>query len=358
MSKRKRATLIVLLIVVLVGACFGTVAVYAKREFNKPVFEIPEQEPVASAAQLPSEIAALCGYVSEVYESTVTADNVEASWHTEINLDGEFSTSFSEADQNIFAFAKDNAAGEIASFYPSAESERVVESKNLPEINVDPAFVAEFTAEQGLKNDDEDFYYVSFTLDPSALDVSGITDEEVYGKTVEKISSAFTVDSAEFTPVRYEMKFKIDRISNCALSAEITRGYDVKLSVTPAGDFASSASDNGSAEISLPFTATQKISFTEFGARFTTRAIAVQKNDMKALPADIKVDSEASKEDYELTFDVSKDGVVSIDEDGVMTVEENCDEPVVITMTLKYEGHTYSDKLTVYITELEVASNV
>ena len=37
-----------------------------------------------------------------------------------------------------------------------------------------------------------------------------------------------------------------------------------------------------------------------------------------------------------------------------MTVEENYDEPVIVTMTLEYDGHVYTDQLTVYITEMEL----
>ncbi len=93
--------------------------------------------------------------------------------------------------------------------------------------------------------------------------------------------------------------------------------------------------------------------------------MAVKPDDMKSLPADVRVNSAATKEDYKLTFTPSNKQAVSIDADGVMTVSKNAlsvlcapDEIVTITMKLEYEGKTYTDELKVYITELEVETDV
>ena len=92
--------------------------------------------------------------------------------------------------------------------------------------------------------------------------------------------------------------------------------------------------------------------------------MAVKPDDMKSLPADVRVNTAATKDDYKLTFIPSKEGVVSIDADGVMTVSKHAiealvapDDPITIEMKLDYEGKTYTDTLIVYITELEVETD-
>ena len=67
----------------------------------------------------------------------------------------------------------------------------------------------------------------------------------------------------------------------------------------------------------------------------------------------------------EMTFTPSNKEAVSIDDDGVMTVSNNAvdtlvapDEIVTISMKLEYGGKTYTDELKVYITELEVETDV
>ena len=50
MSKKKSIVLVALAIILLLGICFATLAVYAKKELNKPKFKMPEEDPVASAS--------------------------------------------------------------------------------------------------------------------------------------------------------------------------------------------------------------------------------------------------------------------------------------------------------------------
>ena len=79
---------------------------------------------------------------------------------------------------------------------------------------------------------------------------------------------------------------------------------------------------------------------------------------MTALPADVVVNGEAAGDDFTLTFTSTDPDAITIDADGVMTVHKAPEETAQITMTLVYGAHTYTDTLTVYITELEVETNV
>ncbi len=372
-SKKKSIVLIVLAVVLLISICFATLAVYAKKEFSKPKFEMPEEEPAVSLTELPQDKESLCAYVNSLYERALGADNAEGSWHTDVNLEGEIVTPFADADKSIVSYIKDNCAGEIAGLYPAESELKMTEVKDAPVIRINPADVAEFTAEQGHTDDngnvsDNDWYFITFEIKPESIDTGAFTESKVYAEAVKKLSDVADITESEFKAEGMSYSFRINRLTDEIANADINGSYKIKSSVQLKSEFTGllpAEQDSMIADIELPYKTAQHISFKWYGCRFNQRSMVVNPSDMKALPADVRVNSEATKDDFKLTFTPSDKNAVSIDADGVMTVSknavevlENPDEPVTIKMTLEYEGKTYSDELTVYITELEVETDV
>ena len=363
MKKGTKRLLIALVAVVLLGICFGSVALYAHNEINKPRFRLPEEEPQASAAELPADKEALAAYTAALYEKTASADDIEASWHTDVNLGGDWTIPFAEADNDLILFVRDHLGGQISDLYPRADGE--IGNKDMFSFGVPAEKVADFTATRGRTDDagnvsDPDFYYIDVTLDPSVLaeTAAGVQGTELYQAVAEKLAPAMTVLSVEAVPQEARISYKIDRVTDQVMNVDYTRRYQVKATVELTDDYAPLLPDGEkTAEIVIPFEAAERISFRHYGARFTQRSMAVKKGDMKALPADVKVNAAATKDDYTLTFTESDPEVISIDEDGVLSVIKAAEEPVTVTMTLEYDGHTYTDTMTVYVTELEVETN-
>lgn len=366
MKKKMRIFLIALAVIVLLGACFGSVALYAQREINKPRFTLPEA-PIRSLSELPAEKSDAVSYVRRLYESAVQADDVEASWHTDVKVkdfESDMIAPFAKADQNILFYIRENASDQLRALYPDVSG--VTQSKNAGVFAFDltEADVLDFTAAQGRYKDDSEYvddqyYFITLTVDPARVDTEALKEGEVCRKFTEIFAPALTVSAAEIEAREIKMVFKILRAYDQLVSLEITRGYQIRVLADLTDDYAAllTPGSGESAEIEFPYVSTEKISFDHYRAHFTRRNMAVNPGDMKALPADIKVKTEATKEDYTLTFEVSQDGVLEIDEDGVMTVLKMTEEPVTILMTLTYDGHTYTDSLTIYITELEVETN-
>ena len=73
MSKTKKIIIGVIVVALLLGTCFGSLAIYAKKTLNKPKFTAPEDEPLASASELPEEKEALCAYVNSLYDNACSA---------------------------------------------------------------------------------------------------------------------------------------------------------------------------------------------------------------------------------------------------------------------------------------------
>jgi hypothetical protein len=368
MSKPKRnvkkIVLISLLVVVLLGACFTFVGLYAKREMTKPKFTPPDST-LPSARELPTDKDGVLAYVKELYTAAAGSNDVEMNWHTDIKLNNfgeDVSAPLSDADLEIFKFIREHADedGLIRSMYPKADNVRQAANEGAYAFDVTADQITGFTAERGRHNDngdivDDDYYYVTFELDPAVTDTAAIPESDTYKRFTEALGAAFSVSDPAFEATGVRMNVKIARAFDELVSVEITRAYKAtaKLTTTPA--YAALAPE-GTFEVTFPYESTEKIGFKYYGAHFTQSSIATTPGDMKALPARVNVNSAATEDDYTLTFDVSDDGILKIDEDGVMTVLSADKETVMIKMTLEYEGKTYTDELLVYITELEVAT--
>lgn len=361
MKKPVKIVLIVLLVLVLLGICFGSVALYAHNEIHKERFTVPEADPLPSATALPTEKGAVAGYITALYDKTVNADDVEASWHTDVNLSGEIETPFAEADRDVISYIRDQTAGQIAGLYPNVKD--AIGDKSILDFSLLPSAFIDYTAQQGKTNDagettEEDFYFIDAQLDPARLNTADVMKSDIYAAVTEKLAPAMTVTACEAEPVSATISYKIDRVQDHLLNVDYTRAYRIRATVTLNGEYKALLPEGDTAEITLPYEVTERISFLHYGARFTERVMVVNPDDMKALPADVKVDAAATKDDYTLTFDVSDPEALRVDPDGVMTVSHKAkEEPVTVTMTLEYDGHTYTDTMTIYITELEVATD-
>lgn len=367
MKKSTRRILIAFAIVALLAACFVSVGIYAHYTINKPKFPMPDTT-LASARELPGDKAGVFNYVTELYNAAVAADDVEGSWHTDVKLkdyDTPLDAAFSDADKNLIAYIFEHANDDdtLKNIYPKADNVLQCKEKGvfLPDITVND--VLEYTAERGRYNDDgayldDDWYYVTLTVDPATVDAAALAESETCLGLTGLLTSAFTAENIKITPEKITYKYKISRPFDQLNSLEITRAYTVEADLLPAEAYASMLADGEkTVHVTAPYQSTEKIGFKYYGAHFTQSCVAHMPGDMNALPASVTVNSEATADDYKLTFEPSVDGIVEIDADGVMTVNAMYDEPFTITMTLEYDGHVYSDVLTVYLTELEVETD-
>lgn len=356
MKKSSKIALIVLVVLVLLGICFTTVGLYAKNEINKPRFSLPEQPLQPSVTPLPADAAQGAAYIERLFQAT-RADDVETTWYTDVNLGGDAQLPFADADNALLLFIRDQAAGQIAALYPSLTDAVTLAVDAAPRLPLD-APVIEFTAEQGRTDDagnvtEDDFYFITLTLDPASIDTQAMTTGEVYQGITEILAPAASMDEIHLEATNLTVSAKIDRVTDQLLTVDVTRTFEAQAALTLTDAYAALAAEK-TANVTLPYETTEHFSFRHYGARFTERAMAVTPGDMKALPAAVTVNAAATKEDYKLTFDVSQPETMTIDADGVMNVLQASDKPVTITMTLDYDGHSYTDQLLVYITELEV----
>ncbi len=172
----------------------------------------------------------------------------------------------------------------------------------------------------------------------------------------EELANVLNISALDIVPEGFTASFKVRYFDDAIVHIEFKRSVKVKASVDFNLEPYKELSQD-TVQVELPYETVQIIDLLNYGIRFTERQIAVQKKDMQALPLDVSVDAQTTKEDYKLTFDVSEDGVLDIDSDGVMSVKSTREEPLIVTATLDYDGHIYTDKLIAYATELEVKTD-
>ena len=348
-----------MVIVVVLALCFGSIGLYLKHEQQKPVFTPPEVEPQPSVTVLPTKSKDASAYFDRLYQTMTTADDVEGDWHTDVQL-GELTTPFADADNALVQFVREKAPGQIASFYPRAAELVMADVKDAPTLYIDPAKVLEFNAHQGEvteDNDDSVHYYLDFILTPDAVDADAVKGGDVYKKIAETLAPALTIEAFAIEPKAETVNCTVDRLSDDLQNVRITTEYQIKATVRLSDTFAA-LSDSETVDVELPYTTVQYINFHHYGLRFREQQMVANPSDVQALPMEVTVHSTATKEDYTLTFETTDPDAMSIDDTGVMTVHAATDEAVKITATLNYDGHTYSDTITVYITELEVKTDV
>lgn len=361
-KNRKAVVVGILLGVLILGICFGSVTLYARNEINKPKFHIPESDEPTLLDRLTDKNDAFT-YAMQLYTAAIEADDTEGSWKTDVRkLDNDWQTPFSKADEAIFSSIRKNAGSQLSSLYPKADNVRLRDTTEIPQIDKQAEDVLDFSVMIGRENDkkeivDTDRYFLTLTFDPQSENVKAITDSEIFRNIVKELSPVVTLSDTQIDAESITACFEIEVINEKLLSVEIKRDLQICTTVR-AVDSAETLLAEREGRIVMPYGTTQKISFLHYGAHFTEHAIAVEPKDVKALPAKVSINKEATKADYTLTFSASDPESLSFDTDGVMTVGKNTvDEPVIVTMTLEYEGHTYTDTLTVYVTEWEVEAD-
>ena len=363
MKKWLRNLLIVLAVIVFSAAAVFFVKVYFDHENSKPKFEFPPIEPRPSVSALPETKENAYKYVSNLFDKAMSANDVELSWSTGVDLSGEMKTPFKKEDQDIVLFIRDRAQGQIGSLYPSVSGVIASQSEEKPEFFFELADVVDFSSEQGHTNEDgtksdEDYYFIYFNIDPSVLNIDEIKNGEVKAGIEETLSSAMKIKALDLKAEAIAVSFKVDRVTDQLLNVDIRREYTVNSTVELQGEYANLA-ENGTADIEFPYKANEGISFRHYGVRFLQQQYVCKPDDMEALPVSVTVKEDVPTEEYKVSFEISEPDVLEVDKDVVMKVlkayEE--DKPIEVKMILEFNGHTYSDSILVYVTEKEEPTN-
>lgn len=359
MNKGLKIFLVVLVIIALLGVCFGALAFYAKHEFEKEKFWLPYVPQKQSMTELPENAVDAVAYVNRLYAEAVVSDEAEGSWRTDVDLGGELTVDLPEADAELIRYIRDGAAGKIAPLYPSASGVLMKDAQDAPEISLNAGDVLDYPVDRetvynrdGTYKSDE--YVIEFVVDPASVDAAALENGETAEGIKALLADALTAESVKVTPESVNMKFTIDRLTDHLLSVEIVNTYKIAASVRFTPAYAALSADAVNAEI--PYKTTKHIDFKWYGARFLEGDITVRHDDIKTLPVVVSVDDEdVQGEDFTLEFTSTAPDILSVDQECVLHMHgrHDKDDPITVTMTLEYKGHTYTDEINVYVSDLD-----
>lgn len=369
LKKGTKITLGVLIVAILLGICFFCVGLYAKNEFNKERSWLPPKLPVqqASVTELPDNAHDAYEYAMRLYQEALHHEAVEGSWYTDVNLGGDMELPFAEADNHLVSMIRDGAAGAVKALYPTAEGVRMTEEKaeDLPEIDLKESDVLEYEYDPAALFNRKgeylsDIYEIVFHVDPAFENADEIRQGAVYEGVCDILKDAMTVNDVDLDVQNVEIRFRIDRLTDRMMSAEVSRSYQIKADVTLTDDYAPLLGDAGAKDtsVTLPYQATEKVSFKWYGLRFKVDYLEQKPDDIVTLPLEINVnDAAVQGEDFIVTYTPSDPETMEIDEEGSMTIRRTNDTSetggVTVTATLEYEGKTYTDEMIIYITKLD-----
>ena len=348
MKKGVKVLMWILIVLALIGLCLGLGALYLKREGVKKYFQMPEDPARESVVELPEGEDALLSFATDLYAETTKADDVEGSWSTAVNLAGELTTPFKPADQMFASLIRDSAAGQIAPLYPGAGGVLWSEAETVPEL---PLGKAELLSAEG--TEEGDVYTLNFDLDPASIDVEAMKQSDVCAKIADLFASAATVETIDIAPQAYNVRFKVDRTNGHLNTVEITRSFRVTAAVALTETYRALTED-GKAEISVPYLTTQTISFNYYGLSFSKRQIVMRPGDEEYMPVSLNLRPGATDDDFKVTVTCSDPDALEADDDGLLIAKHATDEPVTVTAVMEYNGHTYTDTLIVHLTDMEL----
>ena len=377
MKKGIKIVLIILIVLVLLAACFVCVAIYARNEFNKERSWLPQEfsPQQASVTELPDNAHDAYVYVMRLYGEAVQSDRTEGSWYTDVDLKGDVSLPFGDVDNSLIRELLDcdstedgdNTAKTVKALYPAANKVRLSDESaaDPPAIDLKESDILTYSYDpESIFNRKgeyrSDTYEIVFKVDPAFEDEETIHQSSVYQSVCDTLKDAATVDKTDFETQEVEFRFRVDRLTDQLMSVEVYRSYRITADITMTDAYSAMLKDGDTkqATVILPYKETGHIDFMWYGLRFKEDYMEQKPDDIMTLPLEINVNSAAVQgKDFTVTYTVSDPETMTIDEDGVMTVNHMNDvsaaEGVKVTAVLQYDGKTYTDDITIYITNLD-----
>lgn len=331
-----------------------------------------------SKTQLTDKTDNITKYLFDLTKQAENNDFIKVNSYTDVSIDDasivirDKNGNTSDKDKNIFAYAKNY-------FIPLADAlygddvtgvfGKYTGVKPIVEFSVTDNLNSSFSVGQvdekgnNILNDDGtvvdgDFYYITIEADgkfvtenaeKSTFRVKNMTDKTTSVKN--KIAEYCEVTEVDVTPEGFLIKAKVNRLNDKIEYIEIQKNYAVKGNY----NFIGNLSAFGEKQVEFIYSVTHKFEYFYAGIDITESEITVSEGKEAVVTVNAVIEDYS---DYTVRFISSDESIATVDEMGYITGVKNSDEPVTITVELKYLGEIFTDECIVYVNDGKNAQEV
>jgi len=323
-----------------------------------------------SKTQLTADKQALLDYISSLTKTASGNKFIKANIYSDVSVDDstvivkKADGTVSESDKALIVYAKNKMMPQIDLYYPE-DITGVFGTVNpdLPVIDFSADSITDcfYTVGETDENGnpvydsesgeliDGNCYFLTFNLNNSeAESISTLFNldekDRIIKKFLEDTKAELTADGYTVSAPKLSIKAKVNRITDEIEWIELNKIYTVNADITFKGELAVFGKKN----ISFDYKVTEKTEYFYAGIRFAEDSVTVAPGAEAMLSVNAVIENDS---DYKVSFTSSDSSVVTIDEMGYIKGIKSSDEPVTITVTLKYLGEIFTDECTVNVTE-------
>ena len=324
-----------------------------------------------SKTELKNEVGFLSDYFNKLTDNTLNNPFVKVDTYLNASVeDSSVIVSDFSSDENcgtdaeIFNYAKNKIFSQVQGFYPENLTGVFGEiSSEMPTVDFSEAsvlgcdFTVGLTDENGkqILDDtgeviDNEFYYLTFnidydeiTKDKNLLKYFSIDEtKSVKEEFIKEISSVCDVRYGKATPVSFTVTAKINRFNDKIDNITFDGVYAVEATVK----FIDKLEVFGTKEISFEYNLSKTYEYSYAGIDFSESSVTLEPGDEIALSVNAVIENDS---EYEVSFKSSDETVATVDEMGYVKGIKESDEPIIITVTLKYLNEVFTDECEVLV---------
>lgn len=190
---------------------------------------------------------------------------------------------------------------------------------------------------------DSDYYFITYTVKGASVKGASLegsfgtaSQPDVTGALSRELSDVCTINSAEAVADDFVITLKVNRITDEISYLSICKNYTVTADVTFKGDLAVF----GEKTFVFPYSVTDTYEYFYVGIALSEAEVTIEEGDEINLTVNAVIEDDS---EYEVSFSSSDESIATVDELGYVKGVANSDKPVIITVTLRYMGETFTD---------------
>ncbi len=347
--------------------CLVTLVIVVK-QVEKDNSKVVSQENVPSKTELSGDEAQLSEYIYNLTLSACDNKFIKVNKYTDLGIDDGGVKVFlpdgseSSNDAAIFSYAKNYILPFADKLYGedyTGQFGKIYDA--MPLINLQGADMTA-TYHKGEVDDegdkvlddegnqiDSDYYFITYTVGGKSVNSDNLAETfgtdstpDIRGAIQKELSSVCTINSAEAVAEDFIITVKVNRLTDEISYLSVCRNYTVTADVTFKDDLAVF----GEKTFQFPYSVTDTYEYFYAGVTLSESEISIEEGDEINLTVNAVIEDDS---EYEVTFASSDESVATVDEMGYVKGVKSSDEPVTITVTLRYMGETFTDTCLVYV---------